>query len=99
MYTSQSAPTFVRIVSTLQQYDEDKMETEYNDSSQNIGELYGCELVHHSQELEPSQIEAHNDAEVTSNVLTITKKKRRGNKQLGRGLRKRRSDKIDSNKN
>ena len=66
------------------------METEYNDSSQNIGELYGCKLVHHSQELEPSQIEAHNDAEVTSNVLTITKKKRRGNKQLGYGQRHRR---------
>ena len=102
VYTSQSAPTFVRIISTLQQYDEDKIETEYNDSFQNIGELYGCELVHHSKELEPSQIEAQNDAEVTSNVLTITKKKRRGKKRLGYKERQRRMynnniEEIDGN--
>jgi len=91
-YNSQSAPNLIGIVPILQQYDGDEMETEYNDSSQIIGEVNDCALVHHSQELEPSQIEAHNDAEVTSNVSTITKKKRRGNKQ-SQGQRQKRIDK------
>ena len=52
-----------------------------------MNELSRSNLVHHSKDLVlhcTSQIEAHTDTEVDSNLLPIKKKKRRGNKQQQR---------------
>ena len=83
----------VHILSHLQHIDEEDMVEEYDDESQMRDELSSNTPLHHSQHLVShysSQIEA--DAEVDSNLLTIAKKKRRGNKQPGQ--RRRQNQKV-----